>query len=93
MELSRCLRDPWDCLDSLAVEYACELRRSGASGRFKLSSVSQQLATWIESISHIFLIYECIVTPFSVLLQIKLELNLLSIRNADDSRKKNSSMP
>ena len=92
MELSRCLRDPWDCLDSLAVEYACELRRSGASGRFKLSSVSQQLAIWIESFSYLlvnlYILFRqdriCYVTQFSILLQIKLELNMLSIRNADD---------
>ena len=53
MELSRCLRDPWDCLDSLAVESACELWRSGVCSRFKLSSVSHQLIIWVESFSYL----------------------------------------
>ena len=66
MELSRCLRDPWDCLDSLAVEYACELRRSGAFGRFKLSSVSQQLIIWVESFSYLLVSFNVTVCgPFS----------------------------
>ena len=61
---------------------------------FKLSSVSQRLAIWIERFSYLFVnLYIlfghriCYVTQFSILLQIKLELNMLSIRNADDPRK------
>ena len=69
MELSRCLRDPWVCLDSLAVEAACELPRSGVYSRFKLSSVSHQLIIWMESFS--YLLVDSNVTacgPFFILL-------------------------
>merc|ERR1712082_128432 len=33
MWLSLCLRDPWDCLDSLAVDYAWVFLRSGVCSR------------------------------------------------------------
>ena len=66
MELFRCLRDPWGCLDSPAVTVCLWTSEIPRIQPFKLSSVSQQLATWIESFSYFLVSFNVTVCgPFS----------------------------